>query len=89
MTAVDFREYHRRTLPRGLPAPMTIIAFYKTVLEHRVHAAFSTARFIVAEWRRRVRVRNELLTLSDGDLRDIRWTRAEVEAEGRKPFWQG
>ena len=88
MTAIDFREYHHRMLPRGLP-PMTIIAFYKTALEHRVHAAFSTARFTVAEWRRRVRVRNELLTLSDGDLRDIRWTRAEVEAEGRKPFWQG
>jgi uncharacterized protein YjiS (DUF1127 family) len=42
----------------------------------------------MAQWRRRVRVRNELITLSDGDLRDIAWTRAEVEAEHRKPFWR-
>jgi uncharacterized protein YjiS (DUF1127 family) len=42
----------------------------------------------MAEWRRRVRMRNELITLCDGDLRDIGWTRAEVDAECRKPFWQ-
>jgi uncharacterized protein YjiS (DUF1127 family) len=41
-----------------------------------------------SEWRGRVRMRRELLALCDSDLRDIRWTRAEVEAEGRKPFWQ-
>jgi len=28
------------------------------------------------------------MTLSDGDLRDVRWTRADVEAECRKPFWR-
>jgi len=44
--------------------------------------------FQFSEWRRRVCMRRELLTLSDSDLRDIRWTRAEVEAEGRKPFWK-
>jgi len=33
-------------------------------------------------------MRNELITLSDIDLRDIRWTRAEMEAEARKPFWR-
>ena len=42
----------------------------------------------MAEWRRRARMRNELTTLSDGDLRDIGWTRAEVDAERRKPFWR-
>ncbi len=43
---------------------------------------------VAAAWRRRSRLRRELLALSDSDLRDIRWTRAEVEAEGRKPFWR-
>ncbi len=33
----------------------------------------------IAQWRR-VLTRNKLTTLSDGDLRDIRRTRAEVEA---------
>jgi uncharacterized protein YjiS (DUF1127 family) len=46
------------------------------------------APHIIAEWQRRVRRRNELMTLSDSDLHDIRWTRAEVEAEGRKTFWR-
>jgi uncharacterized protein YjiS (DUF1127 family) len=58
------------------------------VSRKRVRAAFITAHQIVAEWRRRVRIRNELIMLSDGDLREIGWTRAEVEAEGRKPFWR-
>ena len=40
----------------------------------------------IAQWRR-VRNRNKLTTLSDGDLRDIRRTRAEVEAIRCKAFW--
>ncbi len=40
------------------------------------------------EWRRRVRTRNELLTLTARDLREIGWTRAEAKAEARKPFWE-
>jgi hypothetical protein len=39
----------------------------------------------IAQWRR-VRNRNKLTTL-DGDLRDIRRTRAEVEAMRCKAFW--
>jgi uncharacterized protein YjiS (DUF1127 family) len=54
----------------------------------RVGATFTITRQIIAQWRRRVRLRNELITLSEGDLRDIGWTRAEVEAERRKPFWR-
>jgi uncharacterized protein YjiS (DUF1127 family) len=57
-------------------------------LGRRVRAVFIAAPQIIAQWRRRVRIRNELVTLNDGDLRDIRWTRAEVEAECRKPFWR-
>lgn len=40
------------------------------------------------EWRRRVRSRNELLTLTARDLHEIGWTRAEAKAEARKPFWE-
>jgi uncharacterized protein YjiS (DUF1127 family) len=58
------------------------------VLGKRASVAFVAARRIVSEWRRRVRARNELKILSDSDLHDIGWTRAEVEAEGRKPFWR-
>jgi uncharacterized protein YjiS (DUF1127 family) len=54
----------------------------------RAHAVLIAARRIIAEWRRRVRTRNELTMLADSDLRDIGWTRAEVKAEGRKPFWR-
>jgi uncharacterized protein YjiS (DUF1127 family) len=55
---------------------------------NRVRAGFVAARKMMAQWRRRFRNRNELSTLSDSDLHDIRWTRAEVEAERRKPFWR-
>jgi uncharacterized protein YjiS (DUF1127 family) len=53
-----------------------------------VGAALTAARETIAHWRLRVRIRSELMLLNDGDLRDIRWTRAEAEAESRKPFWR-
>jgi uncharacterized protein YjiS (DUF1127 family) len=53
----------------------------------RVVAAFASAHEAMAQWRRRVRTRNKLTTLSDDDLRDIRKTRAEVEAERCRAFW--
>jgi uncharacterized protein YjiS (DUF1127 family) len=57
-------------------------------LGERWGAGFAAGRRIMARWQRRVRMRNELATLSDGDLCDVRWTRAEAEAERRKPFWR-
>lgn len=39
------------------------------------------------EWRRRVRSRNELINLSDADLRDIGLSRCSSEIEAAKPFW--
>jgi uncharacterized protein YjiS (DUF1127 family) len=60
----------------------------RNAVGRRVRAAFVTASQTMEEWRRRVRIRNELITLNDGDLRDIGWTRAEVEAERRKPVWR-
>lgn len=40
-----------------------------------------------AEWRRRARSRNELINLSDADLRDIGLSRCSTEIEASKPFW--
>jgi uncharacterized protein YjiS (DUF1127 family) len=66
----------------------TAPARWLRVSADRVRAGFVVAHETMAQWRRRVRTRNELSTLSDSDLRDIRWTRAEMEAECRKPFWR-
>jgi uncharacterized protein YjiS (DUF1127 family) len=41
----------------------------------------------VLEWRRRMRSRRELATLSEIELRDIGYP-ARVEAEKAKPFWR-
>jgi len=51
-------------------------------------SAAAAVRRQLREYRRRVRTRHELMTLSESDLRDIFRTRAEVEAEARKPFWR-
>jgi uncharacterized protein YjiS (DUF1127 family) len=59
-----------------------------SLTEWRVGTTLAAARKIMAHWRLRVRIRSELMLLIDGDLRDIRWTRAEAEAESRKPFWR-
>jgi uncharacterized protein YjiS (DUF1127 family) len=40
-----------------------------------------------AEWRRRVRSRNELHGLSDQTLRDIGVSRCDVHRETSKSFW--
>jgi uncharacterized protein YjiS (DUF1127 family) len=53
-----------------------------------VGRAFMRMPALLERWRKRVRARRELLVLSDSDLQEIRWTKAEAEAEGRKPFWQ-
>jgi uncharacterized protein YjiS (DUF1127 family) len=55
---------------------------------YRAREALAAFRLELREWQRRIRIRHELTTLSDRDLNDIRWTRAEVEAEARKPFWR-
>jgi hypothetical protein len=51
----------------------------------RVGAAFTATREAIAQWGRRVRARNKPNTLHN--QRDIRRTRAEVEAERCKAFW--
>ena len=42
----------------------------------------------VAEWRRRMRSRNELTMFSDGQLGDVPFGRSEARAEVAKWFWQ-
>lgn len=39
-------------------------------------------------WRRRIRERDAMATLTERDLRDARLTRADVQAEMCKPFWR-
>jgi len=74
---------------------MSSIAYRAQPKTHPLGYAFDGARdgvtllrACLTVWRRRVRARSELMTLSDSDLRDIRWTRAEAVAEARKPFWR-
>jgi uncharacterized protein YjiS (DUF1127 family) len=55
---------------------------------HRIAEIMTALIGRLREWRRRVRSRQELLALTHRDLRDLRWTRAEAEAEARKPFWE-
>src|SRR6516165_9331754 len=66
-------------------SPVTVRAFEK--FGRRLGAAFVNLPVIVARCRRRIRLRDELLALSNNELRDIRWTRAEAQAQARKPFW--
>jgi uncharacterized protein YjiS (DUF1127 family) len=53
----------------------------------RVGTALTATRKAIAQWRRRVRTWNELTTLSEGHVRDIRRTRIEVEVARCKAFW--
>jgi uncharacterized protein YjiS (DUF1127 family) len=53
-----------------------------------IGATPTAIREITAQWWRRVLTRNKLTTVSDSDLRDIRRTRAKVEAERCRAFWR-
>jgi uncharacterized protein YjiS (DUF1127 family) len=49
---------------------------------------WSQVKQYLIEWRRRVRSRYDLMTLSERDLSDMRMTRMEAFNESTKPFWQ-
>jgi uncharacterized protein YjiS (DUF1127 family) len=57
----------------------------------RIESTLALARVLLVEWRRRIRSRNELVSLIKRncglDLWDIGLTRGQSEAEMRKPFW--
>jgi len=44
---------------------------------------------MIGLWDRRLGTRHELLNLDDDQLRDIGVSRADANAEARKPFWRG
>jgi len=64
------------TLERGLAASMTAGGFVSRTIE------------TILYWRELARGRRHLAALNDEMLRDIGLTRADVEREYRKPFWQ-
>jgi uncharacterized protein YjiS (DUF1127 family) len=64
------------------------VYYHPSLLEDRYLPLAERFRNRVREWRQRIRERNEVMMLSDRDLRDIRWTRYEAQVEARKPFWQ-
>ena len=43
---------------------------------------------LIETWRRRLRERRELASMSDMSLRDLGLTRSEALYEIRKPFWR-
>jgi len=59
----------------------------RTLVAYAKRATFGVHE-VIAEWRRRVRMCNELLTLGDHDFRDMGCTRDEANAECRRPFWR-
>jgi uncharacterized protein YjiS (DUF1127 family) len=73
----------RRKMSLVSPAPEQ----QPLVRRWHVGATLTAIREVIVQWRRRVLTRNKLTTLSNGDLRDIRRTRAEVEAVRCKAFW--
>lgn len=61
-------------------------------LAARVHATLARALLSVVvtawAWRERARQRRDLLALTPREVRDVGLSRADVEREGRKPFWR-
>ena len=54
----------------------------------RVAGAISGAIETLLVWRERRRERRDLASLNDQMLHDVGLTRADIEREYRKPFWQ-
>ncbi len=69
--------YHRRAASRWRhrPPPMSVRPVARLVAA-------------LADWRRRIRARAELVRFTDRQLRDIGVTRADVQREYAKPFWR-
>jgi uncharacterized protein YjiS (DUF1127 family) len=58
------------------------------VIHSRGLPHWSKLAALFAEWRRRVRSRDELERLSERDLADMGLTRFDAANETRKPFWE-
>lgn len=55
---------------------------------HRPAGGLTTLIATTAQWFARSSQRRQLLTLDDRTLDDIGISRAEAQAESRKPFWR-
>jgi len=99
MRAAPFSQSSSETAPKNVGAtrvidrtaqmaPASLTPEWQFLLRAcRIAATLALTGEAIARWRRRVRARNKPTTISDGDVRDIRRTRAEVEAERCKAFW--
>jgi uncharacterized protein YjiS (DUF1127 family) len=58
------------------------------VLVRSASHGFGALIIRLLEWQERARRRRQLLSLSDGALKDFGASRADAEGEGRKPRWQ-
>jgi len=90
------------TAVRRSPVPITHAGAYVRAAETAARPAgldadrlaalaeawFARAAAALWLWRERARERRALRGLDDHQLADIGVTRAEAEAEGRKPFWR-
>jgi uncharacterized protein YjiS (DUF1127 family) len=59
-----------------------------TVAPDRGETMLSRVRVLFQLWRRRAHERREAAKFTDRDFSDIGFSRAEVEHEICKPFWQ-
>ena len=57
-------------------------------LGHRLRVAVRRGFALIAAWYTRAEQRHQLALLTEHPLRDIGLTRAQVDEELRKPFWQ-
>jgi len=58
-----------------------------TTVQRRRMLHWQHVKKAIAEWRRRARSRNELMNLSDRQLRDIGMSQGDASCESAKPFW--
>ena len=67
---------------------------WSDAIANRVPARQSLAgRFVslfdqLLQWQQRANDRRHMLGLNDNELQDIGVSRADIESEARKPFWQ-
>ena len=66
---------------------MSAMSLDITTLRSRRRLRWSQVKTGLAECRRRAHSRNELMNLSDTDLRDIGLSRCSTDIEASKPFW--
>ena len=67
---------------------LTTPVFQGVSLWGHIEAIARAASRSLSEWRRRIRERNEMMTLGELELRDILLNKSDVRVEAIKWFWQ-